>query len=386
MHDPVIIRVLVDIDLQMTKEKASDSGHYLEKFLGVKYRGGSQYLNCTRLRVLQLGRNGLKGNLPSAIAMCKHLTRLELHENALEGKMPEEVAESLPNLLVLRLNNNALTGELPHKWATSLLELLDVSYNQFTGSLPKAVVGMSKLHTINISHGRFNERLPDGDELWNCTGLRIFRVDHNRLRGELPRSLFQKCHALEEVIVSNNTLSGLLPRTVRNCTRLRELDCHTNFFQGSVPCYQLKECKSLKLINFLYQHGEDALAVKTDDGSKADLLATLTDCDIMWPGDEHEPSARAISDQNVSSLIIAKERCERQRENAFRSWKESEETAKKADDNIAQLEIHFNQVKIKAEAARFAQRAAAEAFIQARDKEAEAKTALTKMTEALVCA
>ena len=47
---------------------------------------------CTRLRVLQLGRNGLKGALPVALTLCKALTRLELHENELEGKVRHTMA------------------------------------------------------------------------------------------------------------------------------------------------------------------------------------------------------------------------------------------------------------------------------------------------------
>lgn len=91
------------LSLQLTAEaQAGLPGRYLERLLGVAYRGDGQFLVCTRLRVLQLGRNGLKGSVPTALGMCKALERLELHGNSLEGNVPEEVTAGTPNLKVSR--------------------------------------------------------------------------------------------------------------------------------------------------------------------------------------------------------------------------------------------------------------------------------------------
>jgi hypothetical protein len=64
----------------------------------------------TRIRVLQLGGNGLKGTLPEALITCTNLTTLELHQNDIEGKIPDALGTALINLVTLRLDHNSLTG------------------------------------------------------------------------------------------------------------------------------------------------------------------------------------------------------------------------------------------------------------------------------------
>lgn len=265
------------LELQMTGEvAAAPSGRYLEKLLGVAYGGKGSYVPCTRLRILQLGRNGLKGGVPAALALCTGLTRLELHENALDGKVPEELTAGLPKLRVLRLQGNPLTGELPTHWATCELELLDTSHTMMTGTLPKAIVGMGCLETLNVSHARLNGQLPSGANTWQCAALRVFRVDNNRLGGDIPRELFDVCTRLEVALLNNNTLGGEIPGSVRNCHELVELDLHTNFLTGSVPCYELKSCPRLRLLNLMHQRGEEPLVAKTDTGDKAALVRRRT--------------------------------------------------------------------------------------------------------------
>ena len=109
---------------QMTREAAAAaSGRHLEKLLGAGWTGKGQVLSCTRLRVLALGRNGLKGSVPPALILCPSLSRLELHENHLDGKLPDELTASLTELRVLRLQGNQLTGELPSRCVSPPVKL-----------------------------------------------------------------------------------------------------------------------------------------------------------------------------------------------------------------------------------------------------------------------
>lgn len=376
------------LQLSMTRDvKVPSSGHYLERLLGATYQGSGQVLVCTRLQVLQLGRNGLKGKIPEAIAMCKKLTRLELHENELEEKLPENLTSALTELIVLRLNGNQITGELPQRWACSRLAVLDVSHNNLTGPLPKAVVALPALESLDVSHCRFNDHLPSGGDsgtpAWKCSKLKTLRVDHNRLSGEIPREVFEVCTELEVGLFSNNTLSGEIPKSVRAAVNLVELDLHTNFFKGYVPCTQLKECVKLKMLNLMHQVGDEALLVMIDDGSKAALIAALPECHIMWPGDENASEAAHERDAKFAKLKTEKESAERRRQNAFEKAKENQEIADKADASLKELLAHVEKTKAKAEEARVAQKEAFEAFLKSRAAEAEATAAFHKFEQAI---
>ena len=134
------------------------------------------------------------------------------------------------------------------------------------------------------------------------------------MHSQVPRELFEACPHLEECLLNSNTLSGELPATVRCCTGLRELDVHTNFLCGSVPCLQLQECKRLQLLNLMGQRGEAPLVVRKDDGQYAALLAALpAGCHAMWPGDEDSPESSAKQSETLDALQKGKERTEKRR-------------------------------------------------------------------------
>jgi len=360
------------LELRANKEqKAASSGRYLEQVLGATFSDTRMVVQFTRIRVLQLGGNGLKGTLPEALITCTNLTTLELHQNDIEGKIPDALGTALINLVTLRLDHNSLTGELPSQWNCPRLESLDVSHNLLTGPVPKKLVAnCTRLHTLDGSHCRLNGNLPgaeNGGE-WNCAGLKILRLEYNRLQGEIPRELFEKCVALEYVQLGSNTLSGDVPRTVRNLLSLREFDIHTNYFTGSVPCLQFKECKSLKMLNLMNQKGDEPLVARSDDGAKADLIAALPSdkCDIMWPGDESNQSAKAEREKRLTLLKTHKTGAEKRLEIAMRSLRDAAEISTKAEESLKQLMDHVNKTRARVEEAKQAQKEASEKLKSAR--------------------
>jgi len=372
------------LSLELTAEtQAGLSGRYLEKLLGVGYRGDGQFLVCTRLRVLQLGRNGLKGSVPTALGMCKALERLELHGNLLEGKLPDEVAAGTLNLKVLRLESNQLTSELPSTWASPHLEHVDVSHNLMYGYLPQGLLQKARLKSLSLDHNKFNGHLPAGEDAWRCPALRVLRLNHCRFVGPIPRELFLACTNLEVVLLNNNTFSEEIPRTIGHCTNLTELDLHANFLTGSVPCTQLKDCTKLKQLNFHTQRGEEPLVVRADDGQKAALIAAIPDCFIIWPGEEESEDAKRDKDKMLTSLVNGKAKADRERKAAYQAWKDSEEIAKKAQASLAELEAHLAKVKARAEEGKLKMKEDFEKFMSKRDAELEVTTALKRFEESI---
>jgi Leucine-rich repeat (LRR) protein len=68
-----------------------------------------------------------------------------VNHNRLSGDLPASIG-NLRNLhIVLDASGNKLTGELPAQLGNlAMLELLNLSHNQFSGSIPKSIAGMVK--------------------------------------------------------------------------------------------------------------------------------------------------------------------------------------------------------------------------------------------------
>ena len=103
----------------------------LSKWYGVRVRDG-------RVRVLELSRNGLRGNLagpalaPSLAQLSDALEQLWLSENALTGTLPSVLATGFPNLNILDVGSNTLRGALPPAFVVRSFSWFDTSGNQLT--------------------------------------------------------------------------------------------------------------------------------------------------------------------------------------------------------------------------------------------------------------
>jgi len=84
---------------------------------------------------LDLGANGLSGQLPPEIGDLVKLRELDLHANNLNGSIPPEIG-NLADLEVLQLQDNALEGSLPAELGQlGSLRSLYLSGNRLTGSI-----------------------------------------------------------------------------------------------------------------------------------------------------------------------------------------------------------------------------------------------------------
>jgi len=114
----------------------------------------------------------------SEISNLKRLESLDLGDNLLEGSITSEF-DDMSNLHRLNLGRNRLKGSLPSLAYNTHLKHVDLSFNQFTGSIPDtfmelaaATVGLS----IDLSSNKLTGQIPLS--LARFDGLNIFLRDN----------------------------------------------------------------------------------------------------------------------------------------------------------------------------------------------------------------
>jgi Leucine-rich repeat (LRR) protein len=188
------------------------------------------------LRKLGLSKNSLSGFIPPSIGSLTSLAALDLSYNRMHGSIPEPIS-NLSSLVTLNLANNDFSGSLPATFCKfASLAFLDVSINQLIGDLeaPCSFVTIPVLRNVSAVSNRFSGRLHHF--MPNITSaLEMLVLSSNRISGEIPNSIgeFSRLRYLD---LSNNTLNGTIPKSI---TTLRSLDtlnlAHNPLLSGSIP-------------------------------------------------------------------------------------------------------------------------------------------------------
>ena len=197
------------------------------------------------LTVLDLGNSGedavdnnpnkLGGTIPAAIGKLEQLSRLVLDGNELEGSIPTGIT-NLQNLQELRLGNNRMSGPVPSFGALTSLKTLDLQANQLTGSLDwEDFVFVPDLSHIHVGNNRITGVLPPQlGFLGFLSKLEVLDLSSNSISGTLPRAI-KNVKGLKELLLSDNAMEGELPDTLGDLWVLERLHVQDNDFQGTMP-------------------------------------------------------------------------------------------------------------------------------------------------------
>ncbi|KAJ4980955.1 hypothetical protein NE237_031792 [Protea cynaroides] len=154
------------------------------------------------LRVISLTNNHLSGSIPFSLSTLPNLHTLDLSGNQLSGSIPPSLTQ-LPSLKVLILSSNRLSGNLPNV-PTQLLHL-DLKDNCLLGWLPSLPLSLRYLSlSENEMYGPLNVLVP-------LSELVYIDLSMNQFSGSIPESLFRP--TLSSLLLQRNNLSGGVPTT-----------------------------------------------------------------------------------------------------------------------------------------------------------------------------
>ena len=106
-----------------------------------------------RVVSINLFNMGVKGTLPTQIALLTGLSSLDLHHNSLSGSIPTQMG-LLTNLQYLALSDNLLTGSIPTQFGNlTQLNNLYLFGNQITGSIPASICQATYLYKFFPCNG-----------------------------------------------------------------------------------------------------------------------------------------------------------------------------------------------------------------------------------------
>ncbi|XP_027152384.1 probable LRR receptor-like serine/threonine-protein kinase At3g47570 [Coffea eugenioides] len=232
-------------DLTVEIPKAIDNLYNLEQ-LGIRRANVTGIIpqevgNLSKLEVLLLASNRLRGPIPLKLFNSSTVQVISLADNDLSGELPSTIGAFLPNLEELYLGINEFTGTILTSISNaSRLRILDLDTNHFTGAIPHSLGNLRLLEHLGISRNDFSEDSLSKElsfiiSLSNCKHLTSLWIAENPLNGFLPKSIGNLSSSLESIIASNCGIISEIPSSIGNLSNVIELNFSINSLTGVIP-------------------------------------------------------------------------------------------------------------------------------------------------------
>ncbi|XP_010908121.2 receptor-like protein EIX1 [Elaeis guineensis] len=181
------------------------------------------------LESLHLSNNNLSGALPLSLKSCVHLNTLHLGHNGFTGAIPTWIGESLLSLKILNLRSNKLVGNIPPNLSRlSALQILDLANNNLSGNIPSTFGNFTAMKILRNTHGTILD-------FRNGTMFGISYED--KIQVTIKGQYIEYAILLPLVIamdLSNNNLSGTIPKELTSLFGLMSLNLSENHLTGEI--------------------------------------------------------------------------------------------------------------------------------------------------------
>ncbi|KAK4559573.1 hypothetical protein RGQ29_008696 [Quercus rubra] len=210
--------------------------------------------SLTSLQSLHLYNNKFSGKLLSLLKNCKGLFTIDIGKNEFDGTIPKWIGHRLSSLMILSLHSNNFYGQIPDELcALTSLQILDLSHNKLFGSIPKCVNNFNTMARNNNSNDPlflsvssvaysstpFESELlvMKGKSLEYSTTLQLVNIidlSNNNLSGEIPKEV-ASLQGLQSLNLSSNILTGMIPENIGDMGSLESVDFSVNQLSGQIP-------------------------------------------------------------------------------------------------------------------------------------------------------
>ncbi|CAN6830085.1 unnamed protein product [Brassica oleracea] len=218
----------------------------------------------SKLQELSLGGNNLISNVSTntnRFVLLKHFCQ------SIPRARTSEWLWTLPGLGYLDISQNSFSGfeGTSDVIQRSPIEMLDISSNsfqdpfpllpnstrivvasdnQFSGNIPTKICELVALETLVLTNNNFSGSIPRCFENFNTT-LSVLHLRNNSLSRNIPEEVFSA--SLISLDVGRNKLSGELPKSLINCTKLEFLNVEDNEVSDTFP-FWLRMLPNLQII------------------------------------------------------------------------------------------------------------------------------------------
>ncbi|RLN05323.1 hypothetical protein C2845_PM13G18560 [Panicum miliaceum] len=208
---------------------------------------------------------------------------LDLHSNKIEGALPlppwgtylldysnnhfnssimPEFWSRISSTTSLSLANNSLIGEVSHLICSATeIEVLDLSFNNFSGTIPPCLLKHKKrLEILNLRGYRpyYRDSVTvtlKGQETTLVQILSVFMsldLSNNNFEGVIPKEIGD-LKFLKGLNLSRNFFTGEIPPRIANMLQLESLDLSCNQLSGEIPA-AMALMSFLEVLNLSYNH------------------------------------------------------------------------------------------------------------------------------------
>ncbi|KAI9116242.1 hypothetical protein K1719_012409 [Acacia pycnantha] len=177
---------------------------------------------------------------------------LDVAHNKLEGHIPPWIGYNLHNLQILSMRNNHLNGSVPLDLChLTTIQVLDLSLNNLSGQILKCLQNLSAMSRRPIALDAIDVFYVFVNDLLAYIISYDFYPSVWWKRKEL--SFKENQRLLKLIDMSDNELSGKIPREIRNLIELVSLDLSGNNLSGEIP-WELGNLHALEFLDLSTNH------------------------------------------------------------------------------------------------------------------------------------